>query len=216
MLSLGFSMHDVARTRITISCLWEVMASVRVLGDPASHPVHLPWVNQVRPRLAAAGFLPGAGHRWLTSLVPPNGHPIPDFLTPPPPATATADLATELSALAATSAEVVRADLKVLDQPRLSALQGLCDDPKSGLARLVDEITEYWDIALAQSWPRIRTLLDAEVFQRARRLTEDGAEGLLNDLHQRVHWRDGSLSIAPRRPARHRRRAPCAAPAAPR
>jgi DNA-binding transcriptional ArsR family regulator len=41
-------------------------------------------------------------------------------------------------------------------------------------------------------------LLDAEVFQRARLLAEDGVGGLLNDLHQRVRWEGDTLQIANR------------------
>ncbi|GAB3795296.1 DUF5937 family protein [Micromonospora zhanjiangensis] len=196
MLSIGFSVHDMARIRFALSCLWEVVASLRVLADPAGHAVHLPWVARVRPALAAAGFRPGSPDRWLTRLVPPVGR-IPDFLNPPP-ATLTADLAAELAALRATPAEVVRGDLAVLDAADRRALRDLYDDPATGLDRLADEVEEYWRLAVAPYWPRIRTLLEAEVFQRARRLTEDGAEGLLNDLHQRVRWEDDTLSITHR------------------
>jgi DNA-binding transcriptional ArsR family regulator len=197
VLSIEFSVHDMARIRFALSCLWEVVASVRVLADPTSHAVHLPWVNRVRPQLAAAGFIPGSGDRLLTTLVPPTGRPIPDFLTPAPTAL-TADLDAELAVLRASPAERVRRDLGVLDETRSSAVRPLHDDPEAQLARLASEITEYWTIAIAPYWPRMRMLLEAEVFQRARRLTEDGAEGLLNDLHQRVRWEDDTLSIAHR------------------
>lgn len=77
-------------------------------------------------------------------------------------------------------------------------LAALYAEPEDGLRRLADEIAAYRRLALAPDWPRIRALLDAEVFRRARRLAEDGAAGLLNDLHERVRWEGDALRISQR------------------
>jgi DNA-binding transcriptional ArsR family regulator len=75
-------------------------------------------------------------------------------------------------------------------------LRELYADPETGLRRLAEEIAAYWHRAIAPDWPRIRILLESEVFQRARTLAEDGAAVLLNDLHERVRWEGETLSIA--------------------
>lgn len=196
MVAIGLSAAAVARVRFSVSCLWEVVASIRVLRDPGEHAIHLPWANRVRPRLVQAGLV-GAGAGLLWQLVPAAPGYLADFLTPPPPGL-TPDLGAELATLRATSDHVVRAHLDLYPGARTPAVASLHADPSAGLRRLAEEITEYWRLALAPDWPRIRVLLDAEVFGRARRLAEDGAAGLLNDLHQRVRWEDATLLISQR------------------
>ncbi|MFG2055205.1 helix-turn-helix domain-containing protein [Micromonospora sp. NPDC048930] len=204
MVAIGLSAGAVARVRFALSCLWEVIAGVRVLRDPGQHAIHLPWANRVRPRLAGAGLLdPDAGLLW--QLVPPAPGYLADFLTPPPVGL-TPDLGQELAALRATPPDTVRAHLDLYPGPRPSALAALYADPEAGLRRLAGEIETYWRLALAGDWPRIRAVLDAEVFHRARRLAEDGAAGLLNDLHERVRWEGDALLINQRH---------CAAPDVP-
>ncbi|WNM40315.1 DUF5937 family protein [Micromonospora halotolerans] len=204
MVAIGLSAGGVARVRFALSCLWEVMAGVRVLRDPGRHALHLPWANRVRPRLAEAGLLdPDTG--LLGHLVPPAPGYLPDFLTPPP-AGLTPDLDQELAVLRATPSDTVRAQLDLCPGPRPAAVAALYADPEAGLRRLADEIAAYWRVAVARDWPRIRAVLDAEVFHRARRLAEDGAAGLLNDLHERVRWEGDALLISQRH---------CAAPDVP-
>ncbi|MGW5671898.1 helix-turn-helix domain-containing protein [Micromonospora sp. NPDC003776] len=204
MVAIGLSAGAVARVRFALSCLWEVVAGVRVLRDPGRHALHLPWVNRVRPRLTAAGLLdPDRG--LLHELVPPAPGYVVDFLTPPPTGL-NPDLGQELAALRATPGGTVRAHLDLRPGPRTPALDALYADPEAGLRRLAGEIEAYWRLALAPDWPRIRAVLDAEVFHRARRLAEGGAAGLLNDLHERVRWEGDALLINQRH---------CAAPDVP-
>jgi DNA-binding transcriptional ArsR family regulator len=184
VVAIGLSASAVARIRFAVSCLWEVAASVRVLRHPGSHAVHLPWVTKVRPRLVEGGLL------WR--LIPPEPGYIPDFLTPPPDGL-TPDLDTELRTLRATPPEVVRAHLDLYEG--VHTVRDLYENPEAGLRRLADEIAEYWHVALAPDWPRIRVLLNAEVHSRARFLAENGAAALLDTLHERVRWRGDGLSI---------------------
>ncbi len=187
MVAIGLSAGGVARVRFAISPLWETIASIRVLRDPGAHAIHLPWVRRVRPRLAA---LPGGGlvGSELWRLVPPGPGYVPDFLTPAP-AGLFADLPAELSAMLATPAGEVAAQLG--DSRRLEGAGEL-------LERLAAQLVDYFDLALADDWPRIRQLLEAEVFTRARALAADGVGGLLNDLHEQVRWADDTLSVAQR------------------
>ncbi|MBE1488121.1 ArsR/SmtB family transcription factor [Plantactinospora soyae] len=204
MVAIGLSAGAVARIRFAVSCLWEVAASVRVLRDTGDHAVHLPWVNRVRPRLRSAGLVGADGTHGadgaglLSQLIPARPGYLPDFLTPPPGGL-TPDLDAELAVLRATPPEIVRADLDLYDGgTRSPAIRALYADPAAGLRRLAEEIAGYWRIALAPDWPRIRLLLDADVQHRARLLAENGAAGLLNDLHQQVRWEGETLSIAQR------------------
>lgn len=194
MLTIEFSAGDVARIRFALSCLWEAASSFHVLQGPSGHAVQMPWLRRVTPRLTSAGLGPG-GDSLLAGLIPPGPSYMPDFLTPPS-STLSPDIEAELEIVLATPPETVRADLDQLEVPFTPAVRAMYADPAAGLARLADEIRRYWDIALAADWPRIRTLLEAEVFHRARLLVEEGAAGLLNGLHDRIGWDESTLSIA--------------------
>ncbi|MFG2917992.1 winged helix-turn-helix domain-containing protein [Kitasatospora sp. NPDC048298] len=52
---LLFTAGDLARMRFAVSPMWEVGPSLRLLRSGLAHPVHRPWTEQVRPRLAALG-----------------------------------------------------------------------------------------------------------------------------------------------------------------
>src|SRR5262245_9863031 len=166
----------------------EVVTSFRLLTARSAHAVHGTWIDQVRPRVLAAGLDSG----WLAALVPPTGY-LADFLTPAPDAM-TPTLDTELAALRATPPDQVRSDLDILGRttPRRQALYA---DPESRLLQLSEEIETYWEIALAPYWARIRALLDADVFHRARQVAEYGAGHLFNDLHSTLNWDDNTLRM---------------------
>ncbi|MEU2790286.1 hypothetical protein [Streptomyces sp. NPDC007100] len=61
MAELAFSASDLALVRFAISPVREVAPSFRLLMSNTVHPVHRPWYEQVRPRVAAAGLDRG----WL-------------------------------------------------------------------------------------------------------------------------------------------------------
>jgi biotin operon repressor len=164
-----------------------------VLRDPGNHAVHLPWLRKVGPRLDAIGF----ERSLLWHLIPGEPHYLPDFLTPAPGGL-TPDLDAELALVRDTPAEMVRADLHGYVGVRTAPVRDLYERPETGMGRLVDEIAAYWQVALAKEWPRIRIMLDAEVFARARSLAEHGAAGLLNDLHEKVRWEGNTLAIEKR------------------
>jgi hypothetical protein len=181
MVAIALPPDAATRIRFAVSCLWEVLTSLRVLHGRGVPAVHRQWALARRP--GPAGL--------LARLIPPAGGYAPDFLTPPP-AGLTADLDAELAALRATDPAVVRAHLALLPG---GADLGMYRDPAAGLARLSDEIAEYWERAIAPEWPRMHTLLDADVRRRAHRLATDGAARVLNELHERVAWRDGALLV---------------------
>jgi DNA-binding transcriptional ArsR family regulator len=188
---LAFSADDLALTRFSVSPMWQVVTSFRLLATQARHPVHHAWADQVRPRITAAGLASG----WLADLVQPAGY-IPDFLTPLPRGLSSS-LESELTLVRATPAGHVCADLDRLDgdSARRRALRA---DPDARLARLTAEIETYWQLALAPYWARIRALLDADVYHRTRQVAEYGAGHLFNDLHATVRWDDNTLQMVRR------------------
>jgi uncharacterized protein DUF5937/helix-turn-helix protein len=189
MVIFHFGVEDLARTRFAISAMWEVMSSLRILRDPALGALHVPWLRDVRPRLAGLDLGPAL------SLLPPHGY-IPDFLTPPP-ATPLAAFEEELSRVRSTRAAQVRHDMGLLIGRRApSGLQReFVEHPRRSLNRLADSIARYWDRAMADGWPRVQALLQADLHHRARRLTEGGPAGLFADLHPDVRWEEGRLSV---------------------
>ncbi len=176
MLELSFTAADVAYTRFAFSPLWEVVASVWVLKGGAGHDLHARWVTQARERLA--GFDWGLLHELVPLRV------IPGFICPPP-AAPLPELADELVTVRATPAEQIAREVAAI--PEITVV------PDAG--ELADVIGEYWDRALAPFWPRVRTLLEADVQYRARRLTTGGAAALFADLNPAVTWRDERLFI---------------------
>ncbi|MFJ1702382.1 DUF5937 family protein [Kitasatospora sp. NPDC088346] len=191
MLTLAFSAQDVALTRFACSPLWEVANSVQVLKEPGEHAVHLPWVRQVRARLAGVGF------ELLDQLVPVPTVYTPDFLTPVPPGWSPS-LEEELARLVATAPEQVRVDLDRFEGPLPPLVAALRADPVAGLARLAGEVRAYWAAAVEPYWPRIVRLVEGEVLRRARQMSVGGPAALFEDLHPRVSWEAGRLRVAHR------------------
>ncbi|MFF3127371.1 DUF5937 family protein [Streptomyces sp. NPDC057908] len=197
LAELAFSTSDLAELRFAVSPMWEVAPSFRLLTSGTTHPVHRPWVDQVRPRMVAAGLDRG----WLCELIPPTRGYIPDFLNPAPAGPAPTP-AEEWEAIRASPADQVRQDLDHLARhqgtlgPRLRALH---NGPQELLTKVTEEIETYWELALAPYWARIRTALDADILHRARQAAEHGAGHLLNDLHTSVSWDDNALRMARRK-----------------
>ncbi|MDP9863286.1 MULTISPECIES: ArsR/SmtB family transcription factor [Streptosporangium] len=191
LAELAFSADDLALTRFTVSPMWEVVTSFRLLAAGPAHPVHRAWIDQVRPRVAAAGLDSG----WLAELIPPTGY-LPDFLTPPSREPAPA-LDAELAAIRATPADQVLSDLDYLGRtgPRCQALRA---DPETRLVRISEEIETYWELALAPYWAKIRVVLNADIFHRVRQVAEYGVGRLFNDLHSTLSWDDNTLRMVRR------------------
>ncbi|MGV9267988.1 DUF5937 family protein [Kitasatospora sp. NPDC003701] len=193
---LSFSTTDMAQTRFAVSPMWEVVTSFRLLARDVDPPLHRRWAEQVRPRLAHAGLDRG----WLAELVP-AGRYLADFLNPTP-ATPFPSLATELEAIRRTSPERLRTDLDLLTAERgrgpSTRFRILVESPEEALEKVAAEIETYWELALAPYWERIRRLLEADVFHRARQVAEHGSAHVLNELHESVRWDDGTLRLVRR------------------
>ncbi|MEU6997012.1 winged helix-turn-helix domain-containing protein [Nonomuraea sp. NPDC046570] len=186
-LELTFTAQDVANTRFAISPLGEVVASVRVVKNPAAHALLRPWAEQARERLA------GVHWELLSDLVPVPTVSIVGFVCPPP-SIAVPDLEVELATMRSL-AHLVRTDLDAWGVPRSKRLDALYADPERGLERLAEEIRRYWAAAIEPYWPRIGGLLGGDVLYRARRLVEGGLRSMLADLDPQVTWEDQTLRL---------------------
>lgn len=202
---LSFSAADLAQTRFAVSPMWEVVTSFRLLREAAEPPLHRRWAAQVRPRLVRAGLDRG----WLAELVPAHGY-LADFLNPTP-ATPFPTLAAELDAIRRSTPAQVRTDLDALtrdnaegntggsaDRTLSPRLRLLHEAPEAALEKVAEEIESYWELALAPYWARIRQLLEADVFHRARQVAEHGSARVLSELHETVRWDDGTLRLVRR------------------
>ncbi|WP_084962305.1 ArsR/SmtB family transcription factor [Thermoactinospora rubra] len=177
--------EDLARLRFAFSPIWELVASLRTLRDPARQAVHLPWVRAARPRLA------GLDMRELFALVPPEGY-IADFITPPPD-TPLPDFPAELERVRqADPARVLEEVRRLGEDPALDRLRA---DPEAGIQRVADALEAYWQACLAEYWPRVYTLLERDVLRRSRRLAEGGAHALFASLDPAVTWTGTRLLI---------------------
>lgn len=204
-VELAFSATDLAKMRFAVSPMWEVGTSFKLFSSGSRHPVHRPWIEQVQPRVVAAGLDGG----WLAELVQPSSY-VPDFLNPAPSGHAPT-LAAELTRILATPPDQVRRDLDRLEHhyqrdpgPRLRTLYA---DPRPRMIKIAEEIETYWQLALAPYWSRIRTVLDADIFHRARQVAEHGAARLFNELHASVSWDDDTLRLIRRHSALSRKTA---------
>ncbi|WP_214411977.1 DUF5937 family protein [Sphaerisporangium fuscum] len=191
MLRLRLSLADVAGLRFAFSPLWEIVAGVRVLNDPAAHALHLPWVRSARARLKECG----AEVPLLRALVPAPPHVLPGFLAPTP-LTPLPSFDAELAALAGTDPELCRDDLRRvfggLDGPPAEFDHA----PGAALRTLVAQVRTYHDVVLAPDWPKIRALLEGDIMYRGRRLVQGGVAGLFADLDPSIGWHDDRVTIS--------------------
>lgn len=219
MLTITFTVDDLARTRFALSPLAEVVASVRVLKNPRPAAIHRHWHGLVRSRLRS----PDSRVRLLFDLVQPASWYLPDFLSPAP-RSPVPDLTAELAGLRGLHPDQVRADLDVLGhalthpvgsldevtRPRRrtrrtmiaspSALvSDLYADPSQGLGILADGIAAYWKVAIGPWWGRIRATLESDLLFRGRQLGRGGHALLFAELAPEVSWREGALHIRHRR-----------------
>jgi DNA-binding transcriptional ArsR family regulator len=190
MATYEFGLEDLARLRFAISPMWEVVASLRRLRDPAGAGVHLPWVDELR-----GGKLAGVDLSAALTLTPAMGY-VPDFLSPPP-TTPLARFEDEIELVRTTPPKQIRTDLRILLGRRKTppVLKPLENTPKRAVRLLADQLEAYWAIAIEPHWPRVKALLEADIAHRARRLTEAGPAGLFADLHPAITWHDGILDV---------------------
>ncbi|MCF6524947.1 DUF5937 family protein [Streptomyces sp. JJ36] len=189
---MHFGADDLLRCRFAVSPAWETQEAVRVLARPGQWGHHLPWL---RRSAAAAGSL-GLEPLWL--LMPTRGY-TPDFLCPPPEGP-TATFEDEIARLRETDPALAAAEMSraLADTPGAAASgqgKALLADPAAAVQLLADVKERAWEALIAPYWPRLRTLLEADIAFHTRRLAEGGLAALFDGLHPRVSWSDGTLTV---------------------
>ena len=134
---------------------------------------------------AAPAVEAGLDRGWLAALIPAGGY-LADFLnpTPGPPRSPNSTVSWRRSG---SSPEQVRDrsrhPRRRKDLARSARLRLLDEAPEAALEKVTEEIEIYWELALAAYWARIRHLLEADVFHRARQVASTVPRTSSNELH---------------------------------
>lgn len=188
MFRLELDVADLAAARYTISPLHELIGSLwHVYVSPGS-PAHRRWAGQVRAH-------PAIDHELLAGLVSPRWW-VPDFVAPPP-ATARPDIAVQLAQVRAADPDKVITDVLAAygPAPLPPCLNRLAGDPAGLRDRAADALEQYWRLAMAPYWPRVRVLLEADLLHRGQQIARGGPAAAFDALHRRVRWRESVLAV---------------------
>ncbi|WP_329117821.1 ArsR/SmtB family transcription factor [Streptomyces sp. NBC_01353] len=133
------------------------------------------------------------GH-LLTALAPISSY-FPDFLTPPGHITS---LEGGVDAVLSTGKKRLRAEITRLAESSPGP-QAWFDDIAVGrpraLRRLGGALRRYHDVALAPYAPAAAAVAGRDVNRHARRIAEQGSEGLLDGLGPQLRWRPPVLEV---------------------
>jgi DNA-binding transcriptional ArsR family regulator len=198
MITIPLSTEDLTKVRLAPSPLWETVTSFGVLLHQGRDSVHAPWAARARR------VLPGTDVSALVAAMCVAGR-CPDFLTPPPDATAPT-FGEELERVAATPPEVVHQEAGTflraeeekfgpLAPEKARMLEAYLIDPKGSLAKLVDALDRYHELAVAPYWPRIREHLEGDALRRGQTLAMGGVEALLSGLNPMADYARGVLKL---------------------
>ncbi|MFB6723750.1 DUF5937 family protein [Kribbella sp. NPDC056345] len=188
MITYRLGVDDLAGMRFACSPLLETATSLWALTDPAAHVLHLPWIRRTHLLLENH-----PDRELLLALVTPELQWLPDFLTPRPSSPLT-DIADELAQIRRTpprqaAADVIRA---YAGRPLPAVLD---DQPRRLRDRICTAIAAYWELAIEPQWPRMRSLLEADMIHRAQVLAREGAAAVLTGLDPSVEWSNGRLRL---------------------
>ncbi|GGV44406.1 transcriptional regulator [Streptomyces longisporoflavus] len=175
----------LAGSRFVVSPLAEATASLFSLERrTAGHPGERAWLDAhlpaYRERLAADPGLAelvraamGDRTRWIA-----------DFLTPTPTGEDDAPFAGELARIRETPDAVARAHLRVSCGGPLPA--GLLRP--GGPGRMADLLEWVWTHTVLPRWPRVRTVIEADVVARTAQLSQGGWAEALNGMRPGMRW----------------------------
>jgi DNA-binding transcriptional ArsR family regulator len=188
VIRIKLNEDDLSRTRLAMSPLWELVASLCVLHDDKPPLEHAEWIVRTRRALRGVQLGPVADPFAGRRVIPDFVAPIPDEPSP--------DLDAELERMRATDRDVIRADIADCYgddvPPPWDAFLGR---PREMLDRLADGLHVYWETVLADDWPRLRSVLEGDVLGRARSLALSGPEAVLEELHPRMRWRPPTIEL---------------------
>ena len=188
MIHLRLSSAVLARTRFAYSPLAEAVKSLYVVHSGTIHPLHRGWYDQVR------GDLRRVDNDLLRGVVPPGGH-IAEFLFVGATGIETT-IEDQLHLVANWPAEHFLSELEQAwhGVGVTPAARRLLEEPDAP-QRVAVELERYWQQVLAPYWPRLRSVLDADVAYRLDRLVRGGIGALLSDLHPSLQVTDDDILI---------------------
>jgi hypothetical protein len=180
--------EDLGRTRLALSPLWELVASLFWLHKEEPTPEYAPWVARTRRALRGVDLGPLNLDIEFPKYVPDFAAPIP--VDPLP------TLAAEIEGVRGTDTAVILADIAAGwgDAPP-PPWDAFVAHPREMVDRLADAMHAYWDAALADEWPRLRALLEGEMLARARALALSGPTAVLEELHPSLRWRRPAIEL---------------------
>ena len=187
MVRIEVSDDDLSRTRLAISPLWELFASLFMLYTEQRPAEYLPWVQRTRTALRGVDLGPLA-------LANSDHHTIPDFAAPIPKEPLRS-LADEIEGVRATDPATVRADIAECWQDPPPPWDAFVARPREMVDRLADALAIYWDAAIADDWPQLRAVLEGEMLARAQALALSGPSAVLEELHPSVRWRQPIIEL---------------------
>jgi DNA-binding transcriptional ArsR family regulator len=200
LLRLHFTADDLKRIRLQRSPdpAWEMICSMCRLKTEEGQTAFGSWRTFTRSRLLRDERLRGALSP-LRGLVPSAGY-IPDFLTPPVPASVTsaaAELPATLETIRSTSRrEVARQLIRLDTTQRGRGRSGTAPRPDdTDPAVVAGALETYFETTLRPHWPRMRALVATDVDVRTRALLDGGVQELLRSLAPLARWRDPVLEV---------------------
>jgi DNA-binding MarR family transcriptional regulator len=192
VIRIELSDEHLSQTRLALSPLWELVASLFLLHNDDPPAEYAPWLARTRRRLHERGLDDfGIGLR----------HSCPDFVAPIP-TDPLAGLDEEIERVRATDPDRVRADIAEAwpDEPP-PPWDRFVERPREMVDRLCDGLHGYWETAIADDWPQLRAVLEGEMLGRARSLAVSGPGAVLEELHPAVRWRPPVVEIHKRKKA---------------
>ncbi|HWM06726.1 MAG TPA: helix-turn-helix domain-containing protein [Actinophytocola sp.] len=192
MIRASFDADSLARVRLAASPVAEVSAWLGLTAGGGRHPVF------GDPGAAARSALSDPAAAMVAAVLPPRGRPgyTPDLLTPKP-TTARADrvLDEQLDRIASTPAEDVAQQVGwtglALPRPVRDAVDRgtFAADAAHGLRR-------FWAAAIADGWTRLRSVMEADLAERAATMATRGVGAMFDSLHRDIGWSAGTLTVA--------------------
>jgi DNA-binding transcriptional ArsR family regulator len=184
MLRYRLSESDLGEIRFGVSPLCELGLSLRALRDPARYPSQVPWLmrtRDARDRLDLAPLLSLLDERMWT----------PDFLNPRPDSPLTT-IESEMAALARIDPRIFVTSIEKVHGHVPPAFTG---PPRRALERTLAALGAYWDGVFAPWWPRMRSVLQADIVHRGRQMAGLGLSAMLGGLSAKVEFDDNVLSV---------------------
>lgn len=211
MITFAVDANRLTRSRFAISRIAELTNGLEVLTHPERAPYAGGWVAATRPRLD------GADLAVLVALAEHSSWYVPDFLVPVA-GEYEPTLATELDAVAAMPADLVRNQLRMAFRigpppPEVLRSTGTApgNDPRAPLPAVVadvlaagesaltgcvaEQLDRCWRRVMADSWPALRRILDEDVRERAALASRVGFGEIVGSLHPALSWDGAQVSL---------------------